>query len=102
MALSQSAPQATVSRPTPDPPKATPKQLVPATPLVALLGRLTWMLFGPFALVLSTIVLAGKNRAFLSLADAAYFTAFAVMLLGRCVEFQCGQALTAAGEPATR
>jgi len=101
MDRSQSHPQATVSRPLPDQPNATPQQSEPATPLLAVLGRLTWMLFGPLAVVLSAITLVGKDKALLSLADAGYFTALAAMLLGRCVEFSSGHALTATGEPAT-
>ena len=72
------------------------------TPKTAVLGRLTWMLFGPFCLLLSLFSLVTKGKVFFTLTDGAYFCFLGAMLLGRWVEFRTGYALTSTGEAATK
>jgi hypothetical protein len=69
--------------------------------MAAVLGRLTWMLFGPFVLFLTICAVLGSGKRLLASADVVYFAALVVMLLGRCLEFRSGHALTAEGAPAT-
>lgn len=68
---------------------------------LAVVGRLTWMLVGPFALLLSLIDVWGKQGRF-GAADILYIAALAAMLVGRWAEFHSGHGLTGSGEPATR
>jgi hypothetical protein len=102
MAVSQTTPQVSIRRTDTNPVPET-HQAEPAgtTPFVAVLGRLTWMLFGPIVLFLITFSLVGKSHSFIGIVDGAYFGALGAVLLGRWVEFRSGAALTAAGEPAT-
>jgi hypothetical protein len=67
----------------------------------AVLGRLTWMLVGPFVLVLSLMALWRKERGTVGAPDIVYFTALAAMLIGRWAEFHSGHGRTGAGEPVT-
>ena len=70
------------------------------TPVVATLGRLTWMLFGPFLLLLTTVGIFRSKVLFNSL-DIAFVAILVGMILGRWVEFKSGIALTAQGTPMT-
>ncbi|MCI0381313.1 MAG: hypothetical protein L0215_27320 [Gemmataceae bacterium] len=70
--------------------------------LFTILCRLTWMLFGPFALMFAAFSIVRLGESWLTAADIAFFVILGVMLLGRYLEFQSGQAQTASGEPATR
>jgi hypothetical protein len=78
-----------------------PEPREPATPFAVALGRLAWMLFGPFALALSVLALLTKGKGLLAPWDAAYFAALGATLLGRWAEYRGGHPLTAEGEPAT-
>jgi hypothetical protein len=102
MSVSQKTPTVDV-RPASRDAKTEPARTeAPTTPKAAVLGRLTWMLFGPFVLMLTLIPLCVRGRGAFTAADFAYFGALGAMLIGRCVEFSSGHALTGAGEPATR
>ena len=70
------------------------------TPIVATLGRLTWMLFGPFLLLLTTIGIF-RSKALFNFLDVAFVAIVVGMILGRWVEFKSGIALTAQGTPMT-
>jgi hypothetical protein len=72
-----------------------------ATSFSALAGRLSWIFFGPFALGVCAISIAGRRDGWLSLPDVVYFVVLAGMLIGRWAEFRAGAPLTATGEPAT-
>lgn len=72
-----------------------------STSFRAVVGRLTWMFFGPMLLVIVAFGIARKEQGFLSFADLAYFAVLGAMLAGRWVEFRCGDPQTADGEPAT-
>jgi hypothetical protein len=101
MAVTHTAPPAADLKTGHDVPDNTPGQAPPGTPIVAILARLTWMLFGPFVLLVSAFVLLGKRAGFPSFPDFAFAAAVGAMLLGRWLEFRTGTALTATGEPAT-
>jgi hypothetical protein len=109
MAFAQTAPQTVAPKtnqtplpePRDQPPPAAPDNALPTTSAVAVLGRLTWMLFGPFVLLVTTIALFGKSPRLFTAADGVYFAALAATLAGRWVEFGSGCALTATGERAT-
>ncbi|MBU0718870.1 MAG: hypothetical protein KJ749_11520 [Planctomycetes bacterium] len=65
------------------------------------LARLTWIIFGPFALLITTMVIINYSRGWLTSVDAIFSLIVLLMLLGRWVEMRSGAALTATGEPAT-
>jgi hypothetical protein len=67
-----------------------------------LIARLTWMAFGPLALMLATFGIVSIGSGWLTSADIAYFVILGVMVLGRWLEFRSGRAQTADGEPATQ
>jgi hypothetical protein len=99
-----------VSSPAPDAVSTPTKQDLPQTPAqpervgssaLAALGRLTWMLLGPMALLLATLSLFTRGRSTFGTADGAFFAALGAMLLGRWLDFRGGTPLTADGEPAT-
>jgi hypothetical protein len=71
------------------------------SPVLATLGRLTWMLLGPLALVVTAFAIVSKGQGWLTSADLAFFIVLAVLPLGRWLEFRHGSPLTATGEPAT-
>lgn len=67
----------------------------------ALVGRLCWMIVGPFALAISAISIATRGDGWFGLLDLIYFVVLGGTLLGRRLEYRHGRPLTAAGEPAT-
>lgn len=67
----------------------------------ALVGRLCWMIVGPFALAISAISIATRGGGWPGPLDLIYFVVLGGTLLGRRLEFRHGQPLTAAGEQAT-
>lgn len=67
----------------------------------ALVGRLGWMIVGPFALAISAISIATRGDGWLGPLDVIYVIVLGGTLLGRRLEFRHGRPLTAAGEPAT-
>jgi hypothetical protein len=67
----------------------------------ALVGRLFWMMIGPFALAICALSIVGRRDGWLSALDLMYFVVFGGMLLGRWIEFRYSRPMTAAGEPAT-
>ena len=83
MTVSQLPQRAAVLPPRQKPISDAVPEASPATPKVAVLGRLTWMLFGPFVLLLSAFALLGKAKGFPVFADGAFFSALGAMLLGR-------------------
>jgi hypothetical protein len=101
MAVLHTAPQTPDTATRHEVPDHTSWQAPPATPIVPVLARLTWILFGPFVLLVSTLVLLGKGSGFPSSADFTYLAALGAMVVGRWVEFRTGSAQTATGEAAT-
>jgi hypothetical protein len=73
----------------------------PSYSLAAALGRLTWMVLGPMALLLTAFTVASTGNGWLTPWDFGYFAVLTVMLLGRCLEFREGNPQTADGQPAT-
>ncbi len=71
------------------------------TSFPAMLGRVTWMFFGPMLLVLTAVALATGGTRSVSFTDLVYFLVLGAILAGRWVEFRWGDPQTAAGEPAT-
>jgi hypothetical protein len=71
------------------------------TSFPAFVGRLCWMIVGPFALAFCAVGIAGRRDGWLSPSDLLYFFVLAGMLVGRWTEFRLGPPLTATGEPAT-
>jgi len=74
----------------------------PVTSPAAILGRLSWMLIGPFGFLLATLGLFSRTSTLVSLVDVTYPAAVAVMILGRYTEFRTGFAVTGTGEVTTR
>src|SRR5262245_25953931 len=68
----------------------------------AVLGRLTWLFFGPILLIFATLAIATRSTGGFSFSDLAYFLVLGAMLGGRGVEFRGGDPRTATGEPASR
>jgi hypothetical protein len=102
MAITQTTPQVPIRRDNTQPvPETHPGETATTSSVVAVLGRLTWMMFGPIVLFLITFRLFERQPNFFGLADGAYFGTLGAVLLGRWAEFRGGAALTAAGEPAT-
>jgi hypothetical protein len=101
MAVLHSAPQTPGTATGHEVPDHTPEQAPPTTPIVPVLARLTWILFGPFVLLVSLSVLLARGGGFPSIPDFTYLAALGAMLLGRWAEFRTGSARTATGEPAT-
>jgi hypothetical protein len=69
------------------------------TPFRAVLGRLTWMLIGPFMLFVITLGMFRRRDGLWDLSDLGYLVGLLAMVLGRWIEFQSGHGLTAYGEP---
>jgi hypothetical protein len=76
-------------------------QTLTSTSAPAALGRLSWMMVGPFALSICAISIAQRGAGWLGLPDAIYFLVLGGMLIGRRMEFRYGRPLTAMGEPAS-
>jgi hypothetical protein len=72
-----------------------------STPAIAVLGRLGWMLFGPFVLFLTGYALFTRHGGTFGALDACYFGGLALMLWGRWVENRSGFGTSATGEPLT-
>jgi len=70
------------------------------SPLVALLGRVCWMLVGPLALVLFTYGIIRAGSGWVTWIDLGYFIVLGLMVGGRWLEFRGGNPLTSTGEPA--
>ncbi len=67
----------------------------------AIVGRLTWMIVGPFALAIFGIGITERRDGWFSTLDLVYFVILGGMVLGRWTEFRYSQPLSAAGEPIT-
>ncbi len=65
------------------------------------LGRLTWMHFGPMLLCLITFGIVTSGSGWLTTRDAAFGVVIALMAGGRWWEHRSGAAMTATGDPAT-
>lgn len=99
MSVSQQQPVAAVDRAVRAPgPESESRE---GTSVLAVLGRLTWMLFGPFVAVLTLISLLTRKPVGLASLDGIYFCALGAMLVGRYVEFRNGRAVTGTGTLAT-
>jgi hypothetical protein len=66
----------------------------------AVVGRLSWMIVGPFALALAAVGISERRDGWFGALDLIYFVVLGGMLLGRWLEFQYSRPLTATGEPA--
>ncbi|MFH0980718.1 MAG: hypothetical protein V2A79_04175 [Planctomycetota bacterium] len=64
-------------------------------------GRLTWVILGPFALLLITAGIVTRGGGWFTGLDAAFGVVVGLMILGRWVEQRSGTATTLTGEPAT-
>jgi hypothetical protein len=73
-----------------------------ATPLSSALGRLFWMLLGPFSLAIAAFRILSSGEGWGTGADLVYLLIVAAMILGRSLEFRGGNPLTAEGTPATQ
>jgi hypothetical protein len=67
----------------------------------ALLGRLYWMMVGPFALAICATRITESVPGWLGPLDVIYFLLLGGVLMGRWLEFRYSQPTTAMGEPAT-
>ncbi len=67
----------------------------------AILGRLSWMMVGPFVLAICAVSIAQRGGGSLSPLDLVYVLVLCGMLIGRWSEFRLSRPLTATGEPAT-
>ena len=74
---------------------------VAMTSTPAFLGRLAWMIVGPFALAIFAISITMNGDGWFSPLDFIYFLVLGGMLLGRWTEFRHARPMTAMGEPAT-
>ncbi len=71
------------------------------TSFPALLGRVYWMIVGPFALAICAICITEQHDGWLSVLDLVFWALLGAMILARWLEFRHSQPLTAMGEPAT-
>jgi hypothetical protein len=71
------------------------------TSVPALVGRLSWMMVGPFCLAICALSIAQRGDGWLSPPDLLYLLVLGGMLIGRWSEFRFGLPLTATGEPAS-
>ncbi len=67
----------------------------------ALVGRLSWMIFGPFFLMALAFHIAGRADAWFDPSDLIYLVILGATFVGRWAEFRLGVPMTASGEPAT-
>lgn len=71
------------------------------TPLIAVFGRLSWMIVGPMALVMTTYFIVTSGNGWTTPADLIYFVILGGMILGKWLEFRGGSPETSTGERAT-
>lgn len=71
------------------------------TPLIAVLGRLFWMMVGPMALILTIYFIVTSGTGWRTVADLLYFIILGGMILGKWLEFRGGSPQTTSGDPAT-
>lgn len=71
------------------------------TPLSVVFGRLSWMMVGPLALVLTTYSIVTFGTGWTTTADLLFFVILGGMILGKWLEFRGGSPETSTGEPAT-
>jgi hypothetical protein len=71
------------------------------TSLTAILGRLVWMLLGPFALASALFASISGEGGWFTKADVAFFLILGAMIVGRWLEFRGGNPLTCDGKPAS-
>jgi hypothetical protein len=71
------------------------------TSFPAFVGRVFWMMVGPFALATLALSIVGRADGWFSPSDLLYFIILAGMLIGRWTEFRFSLPMTATGEPAT-
>ena len=71
------------------------------TPLIAVFGRLFWMIVGPMALVMTTYFIVTSGNGWTTPADLIYFVVLGGMTLGKWLEFRGGCPETSTGERAT-
>jgi hypothetical protein len=71
-----------------------------ATSLSVTLGRITWMVLGPFATLLCAFSVAEHGRGWFTVRDALLFLFLAATFLGRYMESLGGEPRTSTGEPA--
>jgi hypothetical protein len=74
----------------------------PATSLIPVFGRMTWMLAGPLVLFVTLYYVLTSGTGWTTPADGLYFVILAAMALGRWAEFRGGSPRRSTGEPATR
>ncbi len=71
------------------------------TSFPAFVGRVFWMMVGPFALATLAMSIARRADGWFRPSDLLYFVVLAGMLIGRWTEFRYSLPMTASGEPAT-
>ena len=71
------------------------------TPLIAVFGRLFWMIVGPLALVLTAYFIVTSGTGWTTTADFLFLIILGGMILGKWLEFRGGSPETSTGEPAT-
>jgi hypothetical protein len=69
--------------------------------LIAVFGRLFWMMVGPLGLVLATYFIVTSGTGWTTTADLLYFVMLGGMILGKWLEFRGGSPETSTGEHAT-
>jgi hypothetical protein len=79
----------------------TPNDGLAITSFMVLLGRLVWIVLGPLAASLTAVGIVTAGTGWLTTLDLAYCIVVTLMVCGRWVEHQSGQATTSYGEPAT-
>lgn len=73
----------------------------PFTPSHIILPRLAWMALGPFALLLTGMMLAMNGDGWLSLRSLAFLAIIPVMVAGRYLEQKSGFGQDSTGAPST-
>lgn len=78
----------------------TPQVPTITSPLV-LLARVSWIMFGPVALVVTTAGIVMRGGGWLTTLDLLFALIVGWMVLGRWIEYRGGAAMTAGGNLAT-
>ena len=65
-----------------------------AEPLLALLGRMLWLVIGPLVLIVLTVLIVISGSGWLTSDDLAFFPTLALMILGRWIEIRSGYGRT--------